>query len=697
MEIKSKTFRFGRHQITLETGRIARQSDASVFASMDDTQVLASVVAKKEPTIGRSFFPLSVNYIEKSYATGKVPGGYLKREGRPNEKEILTSRLIDRPIRPLFPDDFTNEVQIIITVLSANTETDPDIIAMIAASTALAISGLPFTGPVGAVRVGYQDDNYLLNPTYSELKNSSLNMVVAGTQHAVLMVESEAKELSEAIMLGAVMYAHKSFQVVIENIKKFAEEVNNPIMVWQRTNINDGLYQNLKEAFNADISEAYKMIEKLTRYQKINEIKMLAQEKFINDELNISSDDINKCIQKIEGTIVRTRILNGEKRIDGRDNETVRPLRIERGVLANTHGSALFTRGETQALVVTTLGSKKDAQLVETLEANSRQEDYFLLHYNFPPYCVGETGMIGSTKRREIGHGRLARRSIFACLPSIEDYPYTIRVVSEITESNGSSSMASVCGASLALLDAGVPLKAPVAGIAMGLVKDENSDKFQVLTDILGDEDHLGDMDFKVAGTSSGINALQMDIKISGITEEIMSIALKQARKARLYILGEMNKIICEANTTSKNAPKTKTLTIDKGKIRDLIGKGGETIKSIIAETGASIDVNDEGVVTIFANKEKDFKQALSMVERVTEVAEVGKIYEGLISKIVDFGAFISILPNQDGLLHISEIAHERVNNINDYFQEGEKIKVKVISIERDRIKLSRKVLIEKK
>ena len=444
MEIKSKTFRFGKHDITLETGRIARQSDASVFASMDDTQVLASVVAKKEAVAGQSFFPLSVHYIEKTYAAGKIPGGYLKREARPSEKETLTSRLIDRPIRPLFPDSFKNEVQIIITVLSANTETNPDIIAMIAASAALAISGLPFTGPVGVARVGYQDGDYLLNPSYSELKNSYLDMVVAGIEDAVLMVESEAKELSETIMLGAVMYAHKSFQVIIENIKEFAQEVAYSTMDWQEASVNDALYQSVEKAFSADITKAYQITEKLARYHEINDIKMRAQEKFINDELNISCDDVNECIKKIEKTIVRTRILNGEKRIDGRDNETVRPLRIEKSVLSNAHGSALFTRGETQALVVTTLGSKKDAQLIEALESNIRQEDYFLLHYNFPPYCVGETGMIGSTKRREIGHGCLARRSIFACLPSIEDYPYTIRVVSEITESNGSSSMASV-------------------------------------------------------------------------------------------------------------------------------------------------------------------------------------------------------------------------------------------------------------
>jgi len=695
MNIVQKSFTLGNSQITFETGRIARQAHGAVFASMDDTQVLVSVVGAKEARAGQNFFPLSVDYIEKTYAAGKIPGGFLKREGRPSEKETLTSRLIDRPIRPLFPNGYMNEVQVMIQVISANKNVDPDMLAMIATSAALAISGAPFKGPIGAARVGYQDGNYIINPTYSDLKTSDLDMVVAGTKDAVLMVESQANELSEDIMLGAVMYAHEQFQVVIDSVAEFAKEVGVSPREWEAPAENESLFSDIQSKFGDQISEAYQTIDKMERYEKMGQIKDTAVEELGGDDDDSpSSEEIKNYIKKIEKSTVRERILNGEPRIDGRDSSTVRELAIEIGVLENTHGSALFTRGETQALVTTTLGSKRDAQLIEKLETNDRIEDHFMLHYNFPPYCVGETGRVMGVKRREVGHGRLARRGITACLPSIEDYPYSIRVVSEITESNGSSSMASVCGSSLALMDAGVPIKAPVAGIAMGLVKDD--DRFTVLTDILGDEDHLGDMDFKVAGTSRGINALQMDIKIDGITEDIMSIALTQAKEARLNIIGQMNQVISEPNEASKNAPKTKVIKIPTDKIRDLIGKGGETIRGIIAQSGASIDVDDDGNVNVFANDDESFEKAVQMVKDVTAVPEVNKVYTGKVAKIVEFGAFITIMPNQDGLLHVSEIAHERVNKVEDYLKEGEEIEVKVLGIDRGRIKLSRKVLIDK-
>lgn len=695
MNIVQKSFALGNSQITFETGRIARQAHGAVFASMDDTQVLVSVVGAKEARAGQSFFPLSVDYIEKTYAAGKIPGGFLKREGRPSEKETLTSRLIDRPIRPLFPNGYMNEVQVMIQVISSNKNVDPDMLAMIATSAALSISGAPFKGPIGAARVGYQDGNYIINPTYSDLKTSDLDMVVAGTKDAVLMVESQANELSEDVMLGAVMYAHQQFQVVIDSVAEFAKEVGVSPREWEAPAENESLLSDIQSKFGDQISEAYRTVDKMERYEKMGQIKDTAVEELGGDDDDSpSSDEINNYIKKIEKSTVRERILAGEPRIDGRDSSTVRELAIEIGVLENTHGSALFTRGETQALVSTTLGSKRDAQLIEKLETNDRIEDHFMLHYNFPPYCVGETGRVMGVKRREVGHGRLARRGITACLPSIEDYPYTIRVVSEITESNGSSSMASVCGSSLSLMDAGVPIKAPVAGIAMGLVKDD--DRFTVLTDILGDEDHLGDMDFKVAGTSRGINALQMDIKIDGITEDIMSIALKQAKEARLNIIGQMNQIISEPNEASKNAPKTKVIKIPTNKIRDLIGKGGETIRGIIAQSGASIDVDDDGNVNVFANDDESFEKAVQMVKDVTAVPEVNKVYTGKVAKIVEFGAFITIMPNQDGLLHVSEIAHERVNKVEDYLKEGEEIEVKVLGVDRGRIKLSRKVLIDK-
>ena len=695
MNIVQKSFAFGNSQITFETGRIARQAHGAVLASMDDTQVLVSVVGAKEARVGQDFFPLSVDYIEKTYAAGKMPGGFLQREGRPSEKETLTSRLIDRPIRPLFPHGYMNEVQVMIQVISANKNVDPDMLAMIATSAALAISGVPFKGPIGAARVGYQDGNYIINPTYSDLKTSDLDMVVAGTKDAVLMVESQANELSEDIMLGAVMYAHQQFQVVIDSVAEFAKEVGVSPREWKAPAENDSLLSDIQSKFGDQISEAYQTVDKMERYEKMGQIKDTAVEELgSDDEDSPSSEEIKNYIKKIEKSTVRERILAGEPRIDGRDSSTVRELAIEIGVLENTHGSALFTRGETQALVVTTLGSKRDAQLIEKLETNDRIEDHFMFHYNFPPYCVGETGRVMGVKRREVGHGRLARRGITACLPSIEDFPYSIRVVSEITESNGSSSMASVCGSSLSLMDAGVPIKAPVAGIAMGLVKDD--DRFTVLTDILGDEDHLGDMDFKVAGTSRGINALQMDIKIDGITEDIMSIALKQAKEARLNILGQMNLVISEPNEASKNAPKTEIIKIPTDKIRDLIGKGGETIRGIVAQSGAKVEVDDDGNVNVFANDDESFEKALQMVKDVTAVPEVNKVYTGKVAKIVEFGAFITIMPNQDGLLHVSEIAHERVNKVEDYLKEGEEIEVKVLGIDRGRIKLSRKVLIDK-
>ena len=693
MNIIKKSFAMGGHTITLETGRIARQAHGAVLASMDDTQVLVTVVASKETQPGQDFFPLSVDYVEKTYAAGKIPGGFLKREARATEKETLTCRLIDRPIRPLFPAGFVNEVQVTITVISANSEVDPDIISMLGVSAALSISGVPFNGPIGGARVAYTDGQYTLNPTYSELKKSDLDMVVAGTNEAVLMVESEASELSEEVMLGAVMYAHEQFQVAIANIAEFAAEVGTKQWDWQAPATNEALLGDIQSQFGAQINDAYQIKEKMVRYAKVGEIKAAAIEA-LSSEDGDSADEVSKYFKKVEKSTVRERILSNEPRIDGRDNETVRELMIETGVLANTHGSALFTRGETQAMVVTTIGSKREAQLIEKLESAERENDYFLLHYNFPPYSVGEIGRMGGAGRREIGHGRLARRGIAACLPSIKEFPYTIRVVSEITESNGSSSMASVCGSSLSLMDAGVPIKAPIAGIAMGLVKE--GDRFTVLTDILGDEDYLGDMAFKVAGTSRGVNALQMDIKIQGITKEIMEIALKQAKNARLNILGQMNQVICEANTSGANSPKTAVLKINIDKIRDLIGKGGETIKGIMSASGANVDVNDAGDVNIFADNQEAFDKAVQMVKNITISPEVNKVYLGTVMKIVEFGAFVNIMPNQDGLLHISEISHERVDKVEDHLKEGDEIDVKVLGVDKGRIKLSRKVLLDK-
>lgn len=686
-----KTFKYGESNVTLETGRIARQATGAVLVTIDDTAVLATVVAAKEAVAGQGFFPLSVHYQEKQYAVGKIPGGFFKREGRPSEKETLTSRLIDRPIRPLFPDGFMNEVQVICTVLSANKEVDPDIAALLATSAALAVSGIPFTGPVGAARVGYDEESgYILNPTYSALKTSLLDMVVAGTKDAVLMVESEAKELTEDEMLGGVLFAHQEMQVAITAIKEFADEVGTKTWEWSAPAANTTLFDAMNASFGQRISEAYTTREKMDRYGKLEQIRSEVLETFAGDaEGQPSKEEVKDVFKILEKKIVRGRIIDGEPRIDGRDNKTVRGIEVEVGVLPNAHGSALFTRGETQALVAATLGAARDVQTIDALEGERKEN--FMLHYNFPPFSVGECGRMGGTGRREIGHGRLAKRGVQAVMPTPEDFPYAIRVVSEITESNGSSSMASVCGTSLALMDAGVPLSAPIAGIAMGLVKEQ--DKFAVLTDILGDEDHLGDMDFKVAGTSAGITALQMDIKIEGITEEIMEIALAQAHDARAFILAEMGKVLDSSRATlSDNAPKIHTMKIDPEKIRDLIGKGGATIRSICDETGAAIDIEDNGQVRIYADNKVSSDAAIERVLAVTAEAEIGRVYKGKVERIVDFGAFVNFLPGKDGLVHISQISDERVNNVTDVLSEGQQVYVKVLDIDaRGRVKLSMK------
>jgi polyribonucleotide nucleotidyltransferase len=661
---------------------------------MDDTVVLCTVVAAKTARAGQDFFPLTVNYQEKTYAAGRIPGGFFKREGRPTEKETLTCRLIDRPIRPLFPDGFKNEVQVVLTVMSANKDIDPDIPALIGASAALAISGVPFNGPIGAARVGFtESDGYLLNPGFGALVDSKLDMVVAGTKDAVLMVESEASELSEDIMLGAVLYAHQEMQAVIQVIEELAGEVGKPKWDWQSEPENVAVAERLQADIGVGIKDAYLITDKQERTTRLGEIRTDAITAMVVDGGEVSEEDVRDGFKKLEKKIVRGRIISGESRIDGRDNTTVRPVAVEVGLLQNTHGSALFTRGETQAIVVTTLGSLRDAQRLETLQGS--KEDGFMLHYNFPPYSVGETGRMGGTSRRETGHGRLARRGIAAVLPDQEAFPYTIRVVSEITESNGSSSMASVCGSSLALMDAGVPLKAPVAGIAMGLVKEQ--DGFAVLTDILGDEDHLGDMDFKVAGTAAGITALQMDIKIEGITEEIMETALTQALQARLHILGEMNKVIQSSRSeVAETAPRYVTIKIDPDKIRDVIGKGGATIRALTEETGATIDIEDDGSIRIYSDDREGLDQALFRIEEITAEAEIGRIYDGKVARIVDFGAFVTIMPGTDGLVHISQIARERVEKVTDYIAEGQTIKVKVLDVDaRGRIKLSMKEVSE--
>ena len=681
-----KEFKFGDDTVILETGRIARQASGAVMVTIGKTQVLTTVVGAKSARSGQDFFPLSVHYVEKAYAAGKIPGGFFKREGRPNEKETLTSRLIDRPIRPLFPKGYMNEVQVVCTVMSAEKNVDPDIAALIGTSAALAISGIPFSGPVGAARVGYtQESGYTLNPSYSALAESELDMVVAGTQDAVLMVESEANELPEDIMLGAVLYAHQEMQAVVQAVAELAKDCAKPMWEWAVEPENAALTAAVIEQFGAAIEDAYSTTDKMERYAKLSTLRDGAIAALVSDDND--SDAVKSTIAKIEKKTVRSNIVAGKPRIDGRDNGTVRGIDVEVGVLAKAHGSALFTRGETQAIVVATLGNSRDAQLIDALEGS--RKDNFMLHYNFPPYSVGECGRMGGTGRREIGHGRLARRGIAAVLPKEEDFPYTIRLVSEITESNGSSSMASVCGASLAMMDAGVPLKAPVAGIAMGLIKEEEG--FAVLTDILGDEDHLGDMDFKVAGTANGINALQMDIKIQGITEEIMKIALDQALQARLHILAEMNKVLDKSRTeVSDNAPRFETIKVDPDKIRDIIGKGGATIRSITEETGASVDIDDNGVVKVYADDGESLQAALDKIGEITAEAEIGAIYEGKVVRIVDFGAFVNFLPGKDGLVHISQIAEERVNAVSDYLTEGQMVKVKCLDVDqRGRIKLS--------
>jgi polyribonucleotide nucleotidyltransferase len=687
-----KSFQFGEHNVTIETGEIARQASGAVLVNMSDTVVLVTAVAVKggEP---KDFFPLTVNYQERTYAAGKIPGSFFKREGRPSEKETLTSRLIDRPIRPLFPKGFKNEVQVIATVMSLNNEIDPDIPAMIGTSAALAISGAPFMGPIGAARVGYKDGDYILNPTFSQLKESDLNLVVAGTDDAVLMVESEANELSEDVMLGAVMYGHEQFQVAIAAIRELAAEVNAPAIEWSEPETNEALIQAVSDAVSAELTAAYQISEKLERYAAVDKVRDAAVEKLAAAEgaEGYSADDVKGAFGKVEKNLVRGRILSGEKRIDGRNLDDVRPITVRTGILPRTHGSALFTRGETQAIVVTTLGTARDAQRIDALEGDIT--DNFMLHYNFPPYSVGEAGRVGTPGRREIGHGRLAKRGVLAVMPKETEFPYSIRVVSEITESNGSSSMASVCGTSLALMDAGVPIKAPVAGIAMGLVKD--GDKFAVLSDILGDEDHLGDMDFKVAGTANGVNALQMDIKITGITREIMEKALEQAKAGRMFILGEMNKVISEpSQEMSHYAPRYLKMKINPEKIRDVIGKGGAVIKSITEETGVSIDIDDDGNVKIASNDFDAAEEAKTRIEQITAEAEVGKVYDGTVIKIMDFGAFVRILPNKEGLVHISQICEERVESVTDKLSEGDVVKVKVLEIDRQgRIRLSMKAV----
>src|SRR6056300_244763 len=689
MEKQVVQFQFGGQDVTLETGAIARQATGAVMITMGDTQILATVVGSKSLKPGQSFFPLSMHYQEKTYAAGKIPGGYFKREGRPTEKETLTSRLIDRPIRPLFPNGFMNEVQVVLTVMSASKTHDSDIAAMLGASAALAISGIPFNGPLGAARVGFSEDGqYMLNPSFEELSDSRLDMVVAGTADAVLMVESEADELTEEQMLGAVMFAHQEFQVAIAAIGDFGQKFGKAAWEWEAPAIDEALYSQIKDQFQPRIVEAYQISEKMVRYNALGEIRSEAIATLGGEE-GEHAEAVGELFSKVEKNVVRSRVIQGLPRIDGRDQKTVRPINCEVGSLKRAHGSAIFTRGETQAIVVTTLGALRDAQIVDGLMGDDK--DTFMLHYNFPPYCVGEAGMMSGPKRREIGHGRLARRGVYAMLPDEETFPYTIRVVSEITESNGSSSMASVCGASLALMDAGVPLRAPVAGIAMGLVKEE--DGYAVLTDILGDEDHLGDMDFKVAGTAEGVTALQMDIKIQGITEEIMEIALEQANTARIHILGEMNKVLAKSReSVSENAPSMAMLKIDPDKIRDVIGKGGAVIRGITEQTGASVDIDDDGNVRIYGEDAASRDAAIDMVNAITAEAEVGRIYRGKVARIVDFGAFVTILPGKDGLVHISQISDERVESVEEYLTEGQEILVKCLDLDaRGRIKLSMK------
>ena len=692
MSAVAKSFQWGDHRITLETGKIARQATGAVMAHMDNTTVLCTVVGMRDAKPGQPFFPLTVNYQEKTYAAGKIPGGFFRREGRPSEKETLTSRLIDRPIRPLFPKGFMNEVQVICTVMSADKDQDPDVIAMIGAAAALAVSGIPFSGPLAAARVGFADGQYLLNPGFEALKSSALNMTVAGTRQAVLMVESEAEELTEDQMLGAVLFAHQQMQPVLDAIDALVAEAGKPRWEWTPPEIDQALADRIAEVFAEPMGAAYRITDKLERQDAVAALKAQCLEQFAGEALGEDAADsktVEGLFGRLEKSVVRNAIIDGAPRIDGRDLKTVRPLAMEVGMLAKAHGSALFTRGETQAIVAATLGTNRDAAIIDALEGTYRES--FMLHYNFPPFSVGEAGFMGGPKRREIGHGRLARRGVQAVLPNAEDFPYTLRVVSEITESNGSSSMASVCGTSLALMDAGVPIKAQVAGIAMGLVKE--GDRYAVITDILGDEDHLGDMDFKVAGTAKGVTALQMDIKIEGINEEIMETALAQAYEARCHILNEMNQIIAEPRAAvSDNAPSIATIEVNPDKIRDVIGKGGVTIRAIQEETGAQIDIDDSGLIRVYGENAESRDAAIARIEAITAEAEVGQVYLGTVSKIVDFGAFVNIIPGKDGLVHISQIAQERVENVEDYLKEGQQVRVVVLDVDaRGRIKLSMK------
>jgi len=688
-----KTVQYGEHTLSLETGKIARQAGGAVIASLGETSVLVTVVGKKDANPGQDFFPLTVNYQERTYSAGKIPGGFFKREGRPSEKETLTSRLIDRPLRPLFPKGFVNEVQVIATVVALDPEIDPDIPAMIGASAALAISGMPFNGPLGGARVGYVDGNYVLNPSKATLENSALDLVVDGTESAVLMVESEASELPEEVMLGSVMFGHQQVQTAIKLVQELQAEAGKPAWDWSAPEKDETLYNAVKEQAFAGIQEAYGISDKLARLEQLSVVRAETVAALVTEESELTEEQVKGVFAKLEKELVRGRIIAGEPRIDGRDTSSVRPIFVETTVLPRVHGSALFTRGETQAIVVATLGAERDAQMIDAVEGEYR--DRFMLHYNFPPFCVGETGFVGSPKRREIGHGKLAKRGIAAVMPSAEEFPYVVRVVSEITESNGSSSMASVCGTSLALMDAGVPIKAPVAGIAMGLIKEDNG--YAVLTDILGDEDHLGDMDFKVAGTEKGVTALQMDIKIEGINEEIMRTALAQARDGRIHILDKMNAVISTHRTEmSEFAPRIITIKIHADKIRDVIGKGGATIRAITEETGATIDIQDDGTVMIFSSDYNAGQAALRRVEDITAEVEVGKIYEGRVAKLMDFGAFVTILPGKDGLVHISQISEERVENVSDKLTEGDVIQVKVLEVDRQgRIRLSMKAVSE--
>ena len=693
MNSVKKVVQYGDHILSLETGKVARQASGAIIASLGETSVMVTVVGKKNVQPGQGFFPLTVNYQERTYSAGKIPGGFFKREGRPSEKETLTCRLIDRPLRPLFPKGFLNEVQVIATVIALDPAIDPDIPAMIGASAALAISGIPFSGPIAGARVGYIDEGYVLNPSKDQLKTSDLDLVVAGTDSAVLMVESEASELAEEVMLGAVMFGHEKLQPAIDLIKELKAEVGKEAWDWSAPEKDPAIYVAVKANAYSGIEKAYAISDKMIRQEELAKIRAVAVEAIAGDDSEMSSDDVKSAFAKLEKELVRGKIIAGEPRIDGRDTSTVRQVSVETTVLPRVHGSALFTRGETQAIVIATLGAERDAQMIDAVEGEYR--DRFMLHYNFPPFCVGETGFVGSPKRREIGHGKLAKRGIQAVMPSAEDFPYVVRVVSEITESNGSSSMASVCGTSLALMDAGVPIKAPVAGIAMGLIKEENG--YAVLTDILGDEDHLGDMDFKVAGTNEGITALQMDIKIEGINEEIMRTALAQARDGRLTILKTMNaNLATHREEMSEYAPRIITIKVHTDKIRDVIGKGGATIRALTEETGAVIDIQDDGTVMIFSSDYNAGQDALHRIEQITAEVEVGKIYQGTVAKLMDFGAFVTILPGKDGLVHISQISDERVENISDKLSEGDSIKVKVLEVDRQgRIRLSMKAVSE--